>query len=109
MFMEKSGYLYKRGGTKGQKWQKRWIDLIYNTFTNNFDLIYKKDPKSKPKGTIVIDSKCEIVSDKNEWGIKREFSFVVHTTSGKKGLYWFSADSKEEMMSWVNIISSPKN
>ena len=115
IFFEKSGYLFKRGGKFGQKWQKRWIDLLYNEQNNVFDLIYKATPKAKPRGSIVIVSaKCEVVGEDNVWGIKQPLCFAIHTGGGKKSLYWFSAETKEEMNAWMHAIQqtshfSPNN
>lgn len=118
--VSKSGYMWKLGGQKNNKWQKRHFTISFSNQTNCFSLQYKLSDKDKTlKGAIFLPwAQVEEVYSKSYpasiWNFKRDlqildehcgrahcFQVTPRLTEKKmKPHYFLSASSQHEMQVW---------
>ena len=90
-FIDKEGYLKKRGElNKG--FQRRWFVLKGNL------LFYSEKRGEKPVGVIILEDCSVEVSDEDD------YSFTISFFGDGTRVYTLSADSEDEMISWVKRI-----
>ena len=92
--LEKTGHLVKLGG-KLKTWRKRWFVLKNGTLT------YWKsqhDVNKKPQGEISLDDACRIVH--------AEGASTFEIDTGKKKVYYLTADSNALMDDWVRVLQN---
>jgi hypothetical protein len=96
---EFSGWITKEGGTMIRNWKRRWAIVSSKTGT----LSYFKDSVniSKELGRIVVKG-CKLSYVPKEVK-KKKFCICI---SDKEDDFYFTLDSKEEMIEWMNVLES---
>ena len=92
------GWLYKRGNDGLKLWKKRYFVLT------DYKLCYYKSPHDleKSSGSILLPS-YRISPVSKDDGIPRKFAFKAEHQNMRT--YYFAADSKANMIQWMNALS----
>ena len=92
------GWLYKRGNDGLKLWKKRYFVLT------DYKLCYYKSPHDleKSSGSILLPS-YRISPVSKDDGIPRKFAFKAEHQNMRT--YYFAADSKANMLQWMNALS----
>ena len=90
--IDKEGYLSKRGEVN-KVFQRRWFVLKGNL------LFYGEKRGDKPNGVIVLENCSVEASDADR------YSFTISFFGEKTRVYVLSADSDEDMICWIKLIS----
>ena len=91
------GWLYKRGNDGLKLWKKRYFVLT------DYKLSYYKTPhEEKSSGSILLPS-YRISPVSKDDGIPRKFAFKAEHQNMRT--YYFAADSKANMIQWMNALS----
>lgn len=94
------GMLEKKGGAKGETWQKRYCVL-----SDTFMYFYEKEDSKSFKNRVVVPMYATSLAPEHTNPKKKHFSFKLSSqnVSGKKD-YHFRAKTEDDQTKWVNAL-----